>query len=162
MINNAEKEFLTVRDLLREGKAGESLEQLNLVLTRYPDFGKAQAFLGHIHFRYFRDYVKAEEILKAAMVHSAHYDEVYYDYAELLLVTEKYTETVAVLNKSLEVSGIKKEKIYLLFGKLYERQGRYDEAVEYYNKGMLYTFSIREMDNFQLDIERCIRKKNLI
>jgi tetratricopeptide (TPR) repeat protein len=67
---------------------------------------------------------------------------------------DKGTESVAVLNKALEVPGIDKDKIYSLFGKLYERQAKWEDAIEYYTKAILYSLSDLTLVEYRKDVER--------
>jgi Tfp pilus assembly protein PilF len=159
MIDAAEKQFLTARTLLREGNVEASLQELNLLLARQPDFGKGQALLGHLLFRYVRDFVNAEEAFRKAMRQAPTHEELYIDYAECLLQLERFTETVAVLNKAMEVPGIEKDKIFRLFGLFNERQEKWDEAIDYFSKAVLYSFSNENILQYEADIDRCIKKK---
>lgn len=162
MIEAAEKQFLLARTFLREGKVEESLNELNLILARQPEYGKGQALLGHLLFHYYRDFVSAEEAFRKAMRQSPNHDETYLDYASLLLQLERFTETVAVLNKAMEVPGIEKDKAYRIFGMLSERQEKWDEAIDYFSKALIFTFSLASIKLYEEDIQRALKKKSLI
>ncbi len=159
MIEAVEKQFLQARSLLREGKVEESLQELNLILARQPEFGKGQALLGHLLFHYFKDFPNAEEAFRKAMRQTPNHDETYLDYAALLLQLERFTETVAVLNKAMEVPGIEKDKVYRLFGMLAERQEKWDESIDYYSKALMFTFSLELIKQYEEDISRSLKKK---
>ncbi|CAN5376247.1 hypothetical protein BH11BAC2_BH11BAC2_24910 [soil metagenome] len=162
MIDPTEKQYLKARSLLSEGKPDEAVQELSLILALQPDNGKGQALLGHLMFRYFKDYVGAENAFRNAIKQAPTYAELYIDYAEMLLVLERYTETVAILNKSLEVPGIEKDKVNRLFGMLYERQTKWDEAIAYYNKSLIFTFSNEDLKIYEADIARCLMKKGKV
>ncbi len=162
MIDAAEKQFLKARTFLHEGKVEESLQELNLILARQPEFGKGQALLGHLLYHYFRDFTNAEEAFRKAMRQSPNHDETYLDYAALLLQLERFTETIAVLNKAMEVPGIEKDKVYRLFGMLSERQERWEEAIDYYSKALLFTFSVEAITGYEEDINRVLKKKSKV
>jgi hypothetical protein len=63
---------------------------------------------------------------------------------------EKHTETVAVLNRALEVKGIEKDRIHRLMGQVYEKEMRWSEAVEQYTQAILLSFS----EEFVLDVRK--------
>ena len=154
-----DSQILKAHRLLSEEKVEECLQELSLVLARQPENGSAQALLGHLRMRYFKNFQSAEEAFKVAMRQSANHPELYYDYAELLVMLERYTETVAVLNKGMEVPGIEKDKLYRLFGRLNERQEKWDDAIDFYTKALLYTFFEEMIAKCNADINRCNMKK---
>ena len=160
MIEATEKQLYKARTLLLEGKLDEALLELDVLLVRQPDFGKGQVLFGHIQFRYFKNYAGAEESFRKAMKLAPDYAELYFDYSELLLQLERYTETVAVLNKSMEIPGIEKDKIYYRFGLLYERQSKWEEAINYFGQALHYTFSDEMVKQYEMDVLRCLKKKN--
>mgnify|MGYP000849906044 FL=1 len=162
MIEAADNQILKAQNLLAEGRVEECLQELSLVLARQPENGRAQALLGHLRLRYFRNYNAAEESFKIAMRQAANYPDLYYDYADLLIMLERYTETVAVLNKGMEVPGIEKDKLYILFGRLNERQEKWDDAIDYYTKALIYTFSDDVFAACNADINRCNLKKRRV
>lgn len=63
---------------------------------------------------------------------------------------EKHTETIAILNRALEVKGIEKDKIHRLMGQVYEKEKRWSEGVEHYTQAILFSFS----DEFVLDVRK--------
>jgi tetratricopeptide (TPR) repeat protein len=160
MIETADKQFYKIRTLLLEGRTDDALLELDLLLARQPDFGKGQALLGRLLFRFFQNFTTSEEAFRKAMKHSPDYPELYFDYSELLLQLERFTETVAVLNKAMEIPGIEKDKVYFIFGKLYERQLKWDEAINYYGQALQYTFSDEVLKDCDAAIARCLKKKN--
>ncbi len=162
MIEAADNQILKAQHLLVEGKVEECLQELSLVLARQPENGRAQALLGHLRLRYFQNFNAAEESFKIAMRQSSNYPDLYYDYAELLIMLERFTETIAVLNKGMVVPGIEKDKLYSLFGRLNERQEKWDDAIDFYTKALLYTFSEEMFTIYNANINRCNLKKRRV
>jgi tetratricopeptide (TPR) repeat protein len=159
MIEAAEQQLLIAQRLWEEGKVEESLQTLNLLMVRNPEYGKAHAFLGMLLFQHFSDFPAAEEAFKKALKLSPLNPTLYLDYAALLLQLERYNETIALLNKALEVQGIDKGKANRLFGLLYERQQDWDEAISYFSKAFQFTFSNSELDLYKADIQRIAQKR---
>lgn len=148
------QQLIVIQQYLDQGRAGEALAELQVLLARQPEQGKAQAMYGKILMLNLKDYQGAEEAFRTAMRHAASYPDLYYDFGALLIRMDKGTESVAVLNKALEVPGIEKDKIYGLFGNLYERQAKWEDAIEYYTKALLYTFSDITLEEYRKDVDR--------
>lgn len=153
--------LVVVRELLKSGRLEEAFAEINLLLPRFPDSGRLQALHGEVLFRYFRQFEQAEEAFRKAMRADGDDPALYPEYAALLLQGGKYTEVVAVLNRAMEVPLVPKEKIFALFGQLYERQQNWEEAIEYYSKAALFTLDNEEMEKFLNDRLRVARKKAL-
>ena len=156
-----EVRIILLHELLRNGRLEEALTELNQLLSRFPESGRLQSINGYILFRYAKQNDAAEEAFRKAMRADGEDPELYPEYAELLLQGAKYTEMVAVLNRALEVPLVKKDVIYHLFGQLYERQQNWDEAIEYYNRAILFTLDGALMKQFLEARQRVQQKKNL-
>lgn len=155
------QQLIRIQQLLKEGQAGEALAELQVLLARSPDHGRGQALYGHILLWLLLDYPAAEEAFRIAMRQSPAYPDLYYDYGELLLRLDKGTEMVAVLNKALEVPGIEKDRIYRLFGQLYEREKKWEDALEYYTRAIFHTLSTLTGSAYRDDVERVKGKMNV-
>lgn len=153
--------LLHIQQLLAQGRTGEALADLQVLLARQPDHGRAQALYGKLLFHHLNDFTGAEEAFRVAMRNAAADPELYTDYGELLLRLDKPTETVAILNRALEVPGVEKDKIYHLFGRLYERQQKWENAVEYYTSALLYTVVTADFQRYRDDLERVKLKISL-
>lgn len=91
------------------------------------------------------------------MRHAPGYAPLYIDYAEVLMRLEKHAETVAILNRALEVKGIEKDRIHRLMGQVYEKEKRWSEAVDHYTKAILLSFS----DVFVLEVRKDMMRVKL-
>jgi tetratricopeptide (TPR) repeat protein len=161
MINASDKQFFLASRLLKEGQVEECINELSLLLIRFPDHGRGNALLGHLFMRHLSNYNQAEECFNKALRFDPLYAELYYDFAELLIHLEKYTEAIAVLNKGFEIPGIEKEKLLRLFGLVYEKQQNYDQAITYYTDGIIQSMSETAIKKLQGDIQRCMLKKRI-
>jgi tetratricopeptide (TPR) repeat protein len=151
--------LVVVRELLQGGRLEEAFNEISLLLPRFPESGRLQALHGQVLFRYLGHFDQAEEAFRKAMRSDGDDPALYPEYAALLLQGGKYTEVVAVLNRAMEVPLVAKEKIFALFGQLYERQQNWEEAIEYYSKAALFTLDTDEMEQFLADRQRVARKK---
>ncbi len=162
MINlDAEKLIYSATLLIQEKQAGEAASLLQDCLLRFRDAGKAHALLGHIYDRYFIEPITAEDHFKKAMVLAPDFTGTYLYYAEALLRQERYTEMTAMLNKSLETTAAAKNDIYFLFGMMNEMQSKYEEAVEDYQRAVLYSLDSVSIAGYQKAITRCIDKQKM-
>lgn len=150
--------LLLIQEHLAQGRTGAALSELQLLLARQADHGKAQALYGHILFRHLHDFSGAEEAFRIAMRNAPADPDLYIDYAELLFRLDKATETVAILNRALEVPGVEKDQIYRIFSLLYERQAKWDDAVEYNAKAFMFTVNDEMIQLCENDRERIRRK----
>jgi tetratricopeptide (TPR) repeat protein len=159
MINASEKQFFLASRLLKEGQVEECMNELSLLLIRYPDHGRGNALLGHLFMRHLSDYSQAETCFNQALRFDALYPELYYDFADLLIQIEKYTEAIAVLNKAFEIPGIEKNKLYRWTGMIYEKQKDFDQAILNYTQAIYDSFSDAFIQLLKSDIKRCLMKK---
>jgi tetratricopeptide (TPR) repeat protein len=159
MINASDKQFFLASRLLKEGQIEECINELSLLLIRYPDHGRGNALLGRLYLRHLSDYTKAEECFLQALRFDPLYPELYYDFAELLIQIEKYTEAIAVLNKGFEIPGIEKNKLYRWTGMIYEKQKDFDQAILNYTQAIYDSFSDAFIQLLKSDIKRCLMKK---
>jgi tetratricopeptide (TPR) repeat protein len=150
MSTNRDQQHLQIRQLLQQGRIADCLTELHLMIGIDPEDGKARALFGHVQLRHLEDLEGAESSFRLAMRNSPTYAPLYLDYAELLMRLEKHTETVAVLNRALEVKGIEKDRIHRLMGQVYEKEMRWSEAVEQYTQAILLSFS----EEFVLDVRK--------
>ena len=159
MINASDKQFFLASRLLKEGQIEECINELSLLLIRYPDHGRGNALLGRLYLRHISDYTKAEDCFLQALRFDPLYPELYYDFAELLIHLEKYTEAIAVLNKGFEIPGIEKNKLYRWTGMIYEKQKDFDQAILNYTQAIYDSFSDTFIQLLKSDIKRCLMKK---
>ena len=158
MADTNAQSLLLIQEHLAQGRTGAALSELQLLMARQPDHGRAQALYGRILFRHLNDFAGAEEAFRIAMRNAPADPDLYVDYAELLVRLDKGTETVAILNRALEVPGVEKDKIYRIFSQLYERQAKWDDALEYNAKAFMFTLNNEMIQRCQDDRERIRRK----
>lgn len=157
----AEKLIYSAGILVKENKPGEAALLLQECLLRFPDTGKAHALIGHIYDHFFKDPFVAEEHFKKAMLLAPDHTHTYLYYSQALLSQERYTEMTAMLNKSLETTAAPKNEIFNLFGLMNEMQSKFEEAIEDYQKAIIYCFDNDLIAEYQKAISRCIAKQKV-
>jgi Tfp pilus assembly protein PilF len=71
MSDNIATQLLVIQQLLEQGKVGEALAEVQVIIARYPEQGKAQAMLGSIYLHHLADFTAAEEAFRIAMRQAA-------------------------------------------------------------------------------------------
>jgi cytochrome c-type biogenesis protein CcmH/NrfG len=154
-------QHLEIRHLLKQGRIGDALAALELLLAANPDDGRAHALLGKLLMRDVGDYAQAESAFRSALRFSPALPALYYDFAELLIRMDKPTETIAVLNKALEVQGIEKERIHRMMGQVFEREQRWSDAVDSYTRAVMHSLSESFVQECHKDMLRVRMKMQL-
>jgi Tfp pilus assembly protein PilF len=157
----AEKLVYSASQLLEKEQAGEAASLLHDCILRYPDTGKAYAMLGYIYQRFFKEIIAGEEYFRKAMTLAPDFTDTYIYYADALLLQERMTEMTAILNKALATTGAEKNKIYYYFGMMNERLSKFEEAVENYQRAILFSLDDAEMDLYQKAVNRCLAKQKM-
>lgn len=152
-LNRASQIFI-IREHLRSGRVAEGLSELQLLMTRHPDDGRVQCLYGYALTTYLEDFPAAEEAYRQALRTAPGYVELYYDYTALLIRMDKSTEAIAILNRGMQVPGIEKDLLYRLMGQVYERETRWQDAIEQYSQALQYSFEQERIDLYIKDIER--------
>jgi tetratricopeptide (TPR) repeat protein len=158
---DAEKLFFEAVQQLEAGQVGEATERLLQLADRFPGYGPGPAMLGDIFSNRFRDFAKAEGYFKQAM-EAGDTARAYTGYALLLILTERFAEANACLNKAANLPDGEKDEVHRLFGMLHEAQVQLDEAVASYKKAILATFSDSLLDACEKAIARCEAKKKYL
>ena len=155
----AEKLVYSAGQLLESEQAGDAASLLHDCIIRFPDTGKAYAMLGYIYQRHFKEQVASEEYFRKAMTLAPDYTDTYIYYADALLIQERMTEMTAILNKALATTGADKNRIYYYFGMMNERMSKYEEAVENYQRAIIFCLHDKEMELYQKAVARCLTKQ---
>ena len=155
----AEKLVYSASLLLKQEQAGEAASLLHDCILRYPETGKAYAMLGYIYQRFFKEPAASEEYFKKAMTLSPDYTDTYIYYADALLLQERMTEMTAILNKALATTGAEKNRIYYYFGLMNERMSKFEEAVENYQRAIIFSLDDEDLITYNKSIQRCLTKQ---
>ncbi len=158
----AEKILFAAKQLLAEGKLPEALDTIDELIKVFPDFSKAFVMKAEIFFEKLNNSVTAEESFKSAMALADVPAEGLLNYARLLLNQERYAEALSILNRAMEISEVRKDMSYLLYGNLYEMQSKINDAAGYYKKCLTSTLSNTLLEEAEAALKRCDIKKKYI
>jgi Tfp pilus assembly protein PilF len=157
-----DEKFFEADQLIKENRIADAAILLNEIITEMPEYGRAHNHLGWIYETKFTDYNRAEKHYKAALQFTPEYPAVYYNYSILLSTLGRYDELVTLLEKAMLVPGINKATISNEYAIMFEAQGKYEQAIEYYKQYIRYLFDNKLIENAQASIQRCITKKSII
>lgn len=148
---------LDIKDMLYD----DAVSKLEEIIEEDPKFGKAYNHLGWLYETKFKNLKLAERYYQLALKYAPDYTAGYTNYAVLLSTLEKFTELKAHLDLALEVPGINKSTVYNEYGIMYEQQGNYPMAIEYYKKSAKATLSDDTLNRAMASIKRCETKMSL-
>lgn len=159
---NFNSTFQTAEQLFFDADKKIKLEQFaeakNILLQAIeldPKFGPAYNHLGWLYDLKFRDYTKSEEMYKKALEYSPEYVPTYVNYAIVLNIVGKYDELKALLEKALTVPGTDKLGLNREYAVMFEKQEKYNDAIEYYMKALKQCWVNEDIDYYQRAIDRC-------
>lgn len=155
----AEKILFLAKQLFADGKLPEALDTIEELIKVFPDFSKAYIYKAELFFEKLNDSATAEENFKKAITFPDVPSDGLLTYTNLLLNQERYAEALSLLNRAMEMTEVRKDKAYLLFGNLYERQGKINDASVYYKKCLTSTLSNALLEDAESALKRCEVKK---
>ncbi|MCS6795316.1 MAG: tetratricopeptide repeat protein [Raineya sp.] len=151
--------FFEADELIKSNLIGDAINKLQEIIHRDPTYGKAYNHLGWIYETKMRNYPKAEEYYKKSLEYSPEYLPAYINYAICLSTMNKFDELEVHLENALKQPGIATNSIYNEYGIMYEIQGNYDKAIEYYQKAINYSLNHNDIQIYQDSISRCNLKR---
>ncbi|MBS1765529.1 MAG: tetratricopeptide repeat protein [Bacteroidetes bacterium] len=158
----AEKILFAAKQLLAEGKLPEALDTIEELIKVFPDFSKAYILKAEIFFEKLKNSDTAEENFKKAITLTDTPADGLYVYARLLLNQERFAEALSILNRAMEMNEARKDQSYMLYGNLYEMQGKINDAAGYYKKCLTTTLSNALLEEAEAALKRCEIKKKYI
>lgn len=146
---------------IKDGRFETAVHKLESIISENPRFGKAYNHLGWLYETKFKNYNLAERYYKLALENAPNYVAGYTNYAILLSTLNKFDELKVHLDKAREVPGIDKATIFNEYGIMYEQQGQFKVAIDYYRDCAKRTLNKDTMNRALDSIERCKTKMKL-
>lgn len=153
-----DKLFFEADQDIKDGLIAEAFDKLVYIIEQETEYGKAYNHLGWIYETKYKNYAKAEECYRLSLKYAPSYSAVYLNYAILLSTLERFDELKSHLEGALEVRGVNKSKIWNEFGIMSELQGKYQEAIDAYKKGIQYSLVNDDIERYKKSIDRCKHK----
>jgi len=156
-----ETKFQEADSLIDQKKFEDAYNKLRSIIEEEPDFGKAYNHLGWLAHWKLKDYTAAEDYYKKSMEISPEYVYAYNNYAMLLNMLKRWDELAALVAKALQVPGATPHSLYNELGLMFEKQGKYKEAIEQYRQIIFNSIDETVIENANKAIERCNMKTEM-
>ncbi|MBW1705710.1 MAG: tetratricopeptide repeat protein [Deltaproteobacteria bacterium] len=119
---------------LKQGRLNESIEELNLTVSAFPDDHKSRYYLASAYEENGGN-DNALKHFRMIKLKSKYYINAQLHIAFILETRKQYDESIAVLEKALALKKGQTE-LYLMLGSLYETKKEYDKGIEVVKKGL--------------------------
>jgi len=136
----------------------DCMEALNYALSYNPEDADALCLMGRIYSETLKDYEKAKDYFEEAMQSDVSNVNTPKYYIICLLDNEDLSEAEKLIDYSLKIKGIDKADILYLKSVLYEKQRRFDEALQILKEAKDFAFNQNMMD-FLKDREKFVKSK---
>lgn len=148
--------------LINEKKYEDAYFLLKSIIDQEPNFGKAFNHLGWFYRWKVKDYAKAEEYYKKAMEVTPDYYASYTNYISLLSSQQRWKDMMGVIEKAMNVPSALKGDLYKDLGVMYEKQAKYEEAIEQYKKSAIEAVENSKFEEAKKSIDRCREKMKIL
>ncbi|TND09535.1 MAG: hypothetical protein FD123_1126 [Bacteroidetes bacterium] len=155
---STEDKLLKIDRLLDYGNYRKAKLLLTEVLEDQPDNAFAHFSIGWIFHTRLYEYVQAENHYRLAQKFNPALTVVYYDYIRLLNLLQKTTHVRELVEKALQVPGVRPDFCWNELGLACEKSGDYAEAVSCYHKAFVVSTEKYLSDEYQDNLERVKRK----
>lgn len=152
--NLAEEYFLAAERLFREEEFVKGKEVLEEILDILPGSAKAHQLLGWVYYLKLSDPARAEHHLEQALNADPAYAPSYASYVFLLNDLNKEDKMREVIDKGMQVKGVKRSLMHNELGRLEEKKGDYAKAVENYRLALQHAMGKEEAALYRANILR--------
>lgn len=156
------EKFAKADELIKEKLYSDALQALNEIIEEDPTFGKAYNHLGWLYETQFKEYDKAENCYRQAVLYEPNYTAGYINYIYLLSTLNRYDDLKTVLADAEKVTGMNRANINYEYALMYEMTGALDTAVEYYKKAIIASTENSKLQLYKDALERIKLKKEIL
>lgn len=121
---------------LKQGRLAESIDEMETIVTRYPEGDKPRYYLA-IAYQENKEYKKALEHFRMINPNSSYFYDAVVHIAYLLDKQNKSDDAVTVLEKALSQNK-KLPDLYLMLADLYEKQKQMDNAISILKQSLIH------------------------
>jgi tetratricopeptide (TPR) repeat protein len=153
-----ENKYLESDSLIKQGDFIGAKSILESLIFDYPKSGMVHNSLGWLYRTQMENYKQAAEHFKASINFDPEYPHSYFNYAYMLLDLDDPKGARQVLDKAFSSRSVNKPKLRYELARVYEYEGDWDKAMEYYRLAMNSSINNELLSDIERDMERCQRK----
>ena len=154
--------YLDAENDLKNNNYTEAFKKYENILFDEPGNAATHNSLGWIYKTQMDNYEKAENHYRAAINSEPNYPYAYANYAMLLMDQGRYTEMEKLVKKALKIATTDKSTLYCRLAVANELQLKFDDAIAFYEKAILFTLNDEKIKSYKTDIERVEEKREAI
>jgi tetratricopeptide (TPR) repeat protein len=162
MTTKVEEIYLEAEADIRNSNYHDAFQKHESIIYEEPDFAPAHNSIGWLYKTQFDNYEKAERHFLTAMSSDPLYPHPYFHLASLYVDLERIIDLRKHLEKCMHVVTVDKAWVHYRYGMVSEMQGNYEEAIKNYQKAILHSFNNEKIKDYQMDMERCRTKLDII
>ncbi|WP_295655432.1 hypothetical protein [uncultured Mucilaginibacter sp.] len=149
-----EEKYLHAVEELSYGDTPLSLKLLNEILAEDPLFARAHYKIGVLYYYNLCDYQAAGYHFKLCTELDAFFPDVYFHYISLLVFLNMERQVNLVAQKAVTIPGVYVSAIYNLVGLCAENNCKLNEALNWYEKGLMLVTNKDKKDDIEENISR--------
>lgn len=162
MTTKVEEIYLEAEADIRNSNYHDAFQKHESIIYEEPDFAPAHNSIGWLYKTQFDNYEKAERHFLTAMSSDPLYPHPYFHLASLYIDLERINDLQKHLEKCMQIVTVDKAWVHYRYGMVAEMKGNYEDAIKNYQKAILHSFSNEKIKDYQLDMERCRTKLDII
>ena len=153
--------YLDAENDVRNNNYTEAFKKYDSILFDEPGNAATHNSLGWIYKTQMDNYSKAENHYLAAIKSEPDYPYAYTNYCILLMDQERFTDLEKLIQKALKIPTTDKAQLYYRLALANEIQLKFEEAISFYEKAILFSLSDEKIKSFREDITRIEEKKQI-
>ncbi|MDQ6985123.1 MAG: tetratricopeptide repeat protein [Candidatus Dojkabacteria bacterium] len=159
---DAEREYLKAVEALEAGKWSSAFEVLIDITKNYPEFAKGYYSLGWLFFHKLGNHRLALKMYNKCLELDIESIKFQHSFIHVLIVMKEFKTLKTILTSAEKLPGIDLSIIFDAYGQMYELQGDFDKALEYYKKSLELDINNGAVEHFNDAVKRCNRKQEIL
>ncbi len=158
---NIEELYLEAEADIKNNAFHDAFRKHHSILYEEPKHAPAHNSLGWLYKNKFDDYPAAEMHFKAAMKSDPNYPHAYFHYATMLIDQERFEELKKHLDLCLKIPTLEKSWIHAKRAIMKELNLNFAEAIQDYERAILFSLKDDKIKEYKADIARCKIKQEI-
>jgi len=153
--------YLDAENDVRNNNYTEAFKKYDSILFDEPGNAATHNSLGWIYKTQMDNYAKAENHYLAAIKSEPDYPYAYANYCILLMDQERFADLEKLIQKALKIPTTDKAQLYYRLALANEMQLKFEEAISFYEKAILFSLNDEKIKSYMEDIARIEEKKQI-